>query len=151
MDKTSISLKYQSAENFMRGAMTDNLVFNDNLRPYWISGTEKFWYVRSIAGSDNAIYHQIRLVDADSGRNVIAFDHEIFAKKLGEKISQDISYCGLRFSNGDDTRDLVRHVKISIDPLALTFYSCGKNWRYDSLSEELMEIKQKNFHEMLSR
>ena len=67
-----ITERYRDAEKILQGELSDSLVMNDAVFPHWIEGKHHFWYTRK-----KKLGYEYRLVDAEGGENIIAFDHEV--------------------------------------------------------------------------
>ena len=82
---------YARAERLI-GPNVSKLVFSTGVAPSWIDGTERFWYLRRSSSG----YH-FRIVDAESGRNDSAFDHDRLAAALSVATDEVVDATDLPF------------------------------------------------------
>ena len=77
--------RYLSAQAFMQGYATQNLIQNDNIKPIWINSSDSFWYTRYHKADDDLsattdpkpttkIIKEYRIVNAHERTNLPAFD-----------------------------------------------------------------------------
>lgn len=92
------------------------LVFNENIAPIWIAGSQCFFYQRKLKNGS-----EYRLVNALTRKNQAAFNHSALAKSLSEMVSQPINKDELPISR----------VQITLTPLTIRFRAFQKQWRYD--------------------
>lgn len=69
------------------------LVKNLNVSPAWIGESNRFWYRR-----DTADGHEFVVVDAETSKKAVAFDHEAIARGLAEAGMDDVQSTALPFS-----------------------------------------------------
>ena len=112
---------YRKAEQLLRHNRT-NLVLGGTIRPRWIDGGDRFWYVlRTATGK------QFVLVDPRGGHRNSAFDHERLAKALAAASGEVLTGAALPF----DAIDL-RGEAVEFDAFGarwrcrLDTYECGK-------------------------
>ncbi len=92
---------YEQAQSLMQGTLTNRIVMNDAVFPHWISDSD-FWYKRETSHG-----MEFRLVDANTGINILAFDHKLLANVLSKEIGKDIDYQDLP----------IRHVRYNQIPI----------------------------------
>ncbi len=106
---------YTRAEQFLPWNATP-LVFNAEVRPNWIAGSDRFWYHR--AGRDGTTF---MLVDPAAGRSEPAFDHVRLAATLSQAAGAHYLHTALPF----ETFAFVH------DEHAIQFDAAGKQWTCD--------------------
>ena len=119
--ENNIAQRYEQAQEIMQGMMTTKLVKNTAVFPHWIASTdttddECFWYRRdTVQGKD------FRLVNAHTGDNTPAFDHQALAVALTKASGETIN-----------PRDLpLTTISIDLSLSQLRFQSGGQSWLYD--------------------
>lgn len=90
---------YQCAEQFLPWNCR-KLVFNREIRPYWIGDTDRFWY-RSKTHEGKTFF----AVDAATGRRELAFDHEKLAAALSSATDEAVKANDLPFNYFEFTDD----------------------------------------------
>ncbi len=106
---------YARAERFLPWNAT-KLIFNAEVHPNWIAGSDRFWYHR--AGRDGATF---MLVDPATGRSEPAFDHVRLAATLSQAVGTHYVHTALPFETFAFTHD--EH--------AIQFDVAGKRWTCD--------------------
>ncbi len=106
---------YTRAEQFLPWNAT-KLIFNAEVHPNWIAGSDRFWYHR--AGRDGATF---MLVDPATGRSEPAFDHVRLAAALSQTAGAHYVHTALPFETFAFTHD--EH--------AIQFDVAGKRWTCD--------------------
>ena len=113
--------RYERAAVLEDGANNNSVACNTTVYPHWIEGSTLFWYVRNTRdGQQN-----FRLVDASTGDNKAAFDHQAVATALSQASGEPVSADSLSFTNLDLTQA----------PETLRFSALGKHWIYNASSE----------------
>ena len=77
--------RYRRAQTLLKGIFTKNIAFNSTVFPIWIDDSDCFWYEREQKSGK-----EYRLVDAKTASNEVAFDHNILATILAEKVTQEV-------------------------------------------------------------
>ena len=116
-----LAARYRRAQKLdpMDGA--EPLTFNTTLYPHWIGDSDCFWYKR-----EDSTGHCYRLVDAKTGVNKSAFDHQMLAKVLSEKTGKTI----------DENKLPLADIHINLSPVRVSFNADEQHWLYhDSTSE----------------
>ncbi|MDX2030071.1 MAG: DPP IV N-terminal domain-containing protein [Blastocatellia bacterium] len=90
---------YARAEQFLPWNIS-KLVFNLQLEPHWIGGTDRFWFLHASAGGREFI-----LVDPDRGTSEAAFDHSKLAAALSRASGVSYTANNLPFTAFDFTAD----------------------------------------------
>lgn len=122
-DATTIEARYQRAQYLRSGILNNKLHFNDAVFPIWIENSDCFWYERTIKSTKVGDGHgkEYRLVDAKAATNELAFDHTVFAAAMAEAAQQTV----------DPTHLPISKVKITLDPLTVSFDAFEKCWRFN--------------------
>ena len=125
----SIDLRYAEAQRLLNGFSEKTIVRNDSVFTYWIEGTNVFWYekdtfIGEIPGK------QYRLVNAETGKNDLAFDHNALASALSLVSGMDVDGKSLPISE----------VSILLKPLQVKFAAFGKSWQFTLHSADCLEL-----------
>ena len=123
----SIDERYQRAQTILQGFCTDKLVQNDSIFPYWIEGTDCFWYERK-----TKIGKEYRLVDANARSNEVAFDHLQLATALSQATGKSI--------NKDDLP--ITQVAIELAPITVSFKAFDQRWIFNASSDHCTAIER---------
>ncbi len=120
--------RYRRAESLLQWRQR-KMVLNADVLPRWIGSSDRFWYVRETPAG-----HEIRVVDASSGDNRPAFDHQVFVHALSAALEMDASL--------DDPQ--IYAYDLRNEPLRLRFKAYGRSWEYDPPLELLLEIAEES-------
>ena len=97
--ENTMTERYQRAQQFIQAANGGKkLALNTTLIPYWITGTECFWYIRE-TWNDHVVNKHYRLVNAEATSNTAAFDHEALAEALANAAGQTVTANNLPLEN----------------------------------------------------
>ena len=119
--------KYQKAWRLEKASLTNSIVLNTTLYPYWIEGSDCFWYVRETKAGV-----EYRLVDAEQGTNNIAFDHLALSTALEVSSGRAV-----------DSNNLpIDQVTITLSPRQLTFTVFGIHWLFDDTTKACHKIER---------
>ena len=125
--------RYRSAQAFMQGYATQNLIQNDNIEPIWIC-SGRFWYIRTYKTEHDhadSIGKEYRLVDVNKRSNSLAFDHSSLAIALASATAQNINPQDLSL---DD-------VQFSLNTLGLSFAAYDQRWQFDAEKKTCTKIQ----------
>jgi dipeptidyl-peptidase 4 len=130
--------KYRRTEAVIQGLRTPTLVQNDKLCPYWIDGTDYFWYEKTLLLAPDEVGKEFRLVSARDGSNTPAFDHAALARALADAAGEIVNADALP----------IRLVVMQLDPaspasLLIRFSAFEQRWRYspdDNICEPIDEL-----------
>ena len=100
--------RYRRAESMLHRNVR-SLVFNLETAVHWLADSRAFWY-----RSESASGHRFMLVDAGSGRQTEAFDHEAVASALSAALGRLIEPLRLPFQDLEFTSDGAR-MRFEID------------------------------------
>lgn len=106
----------------LRGKYGHGKVFYSDVRPQWIGGSHRFWYVRTTP--EGRVYVT---VDAARKRRGELFDHKRLAKALGEKTGRSVSPGGM----------YLERLSVSDRLDTLRFAFAGRRWVYDTKRDRL--------------
>ena len=131
----AVLARYEKAKTIMQGAMPARVVKNDAVFSHWIENSHCFWYVRETHNGK-----QYRLVDAETGNNALAFDHEALANALAKNTGQVVDPQDLPIKDKD--------VSMTCTPLHFHFQAFKKRWLFkpDKSQLEEMEAVQRSLH-----
>ena len=130
-DAATLETRYQRARYLQSGIFNNKLHFNDAVFPIWIENTDCFWYERTIkTGIDEkGRGKEYRMVNAKLASNKLAFDHVECAAALAEAAKTEV-----------DAENLpIDTVKITCDPLIVSFSAFDRFWQFDAASKSLVE------------
>lgn len=134
-DILTMEERYQRAQNLVQGIWTDKIALNDTIYPIWIGDSDCFWYERILKygeGPSASFGKEYRLVDAKTGSNRSAFDHNVLAEVLANvAATKDVDSFNLP----------IKQVEISLAPPTITFTAFDKRWVFDSESEDCREVQ----------
>ena len=134
-EANDVLARYRQANDFFDGIISKRLVLNDTVRPYWIKGADGenshcFWYVR-----DTHKGKQYRLVNAKTGTNESAFDHQALVDALTDTAPL----------NAEQTLDpenlTLGELSINVNPLQLRFHALDKQWLWEPEGNGLQSIE----------
>ena len=123
-DSQSRECHYLSAQAFLQGYASQNLIQNDNIKPVWIKGSDCFWYTRTYkieSDSAGSIGKEYRLVDSQKQTNSSAFDHAALANALASTTEQNVNAHDLPLSD----------IALSLQPLIVSFSAYDQRWQFD--------------------
>ncbi|MDG1818435.1 MAG: DPP IV N-terminal domain-containing protein [Porticoccaceae bacterium] len=109
--------RYQRAEKLEQGVFSKKIAFNTTLYPHWIGDTDCFWYLRETRQGQT-----YRLVDAEAGSNIDAFDHSAVARALAQATNESVDPDNLPLTDLDLTQA----------PATLFFSAFGQRWAYSN-------------------
>lgn len=107
--------------------LTSNKVYRDQIKANWLSDNKHFWY-RVRAGANK---YEYILVDAESGKRELAFDHHKLAQELKANGAGDISPENLQLSG----------LRFELDKNIVEFNLAGIGWRFNKNTGSLEKIK----------
>ena len=121
-----IRSRYERAKRLYEGVFDrKKIVLNATLVPYWINGTDYFWYRR-----ETCIGVQFRLVNARTTINEPAFDHQTLANALAEASHQRVESDNLPITK----------VTISLSPLQVSFLAFQKRYIFEAETQKCTTI-----------
>ena len=122
-DTKTLEARYQRAQYLRSGILNDKLHFNDAVFPIWIDNSDYFWYERTTKTNKKGDGRgkEYRLVDAKAATNELAFDHTVFAAALAEVAKETVDALNLP----------IDRVKMTLDPLTVSFDAFKKCWRFN--------------------
>lgn len=99
-------------------------VLNAEVYPFWIPGTESFWYKRQTDKGNRFV-----VFDAAKGSRTEAFDHVKLAAQLAKATAKDV-----------DAEDLpIFGLSLSLALRTAAFTALGKSWTWDAARDTLAE------------
>jgi len=152
--KKNMLERYGEAHLLMKGVLTNRVVRNDAVYPHWINygdGTDSrcLWYQKeTVAGKE------YRFVNIEAGTNILAFDHELLARKLSKELAdRDGSIQGDSFLNffrclPIKSVNIVKEEKGS--PLQIYFIAFDKHWVFKTENAELKEVEISKINDNVS-
>ena len=125
-DSQTLEARYQRAQDLRSGIFNKKLHFNDTVFPIWIDESDCFWYERTTTSNQagDGRGKEYRLVDAKAATNELAFDHTALAVALAEVAKETV----------DATNLPIEKVKMTLDPLTVSFGAFDKCWRFNGLT-----------------
>lgn len=114
--------KYLKAAALLKGIGSESVVLNDTVFPQWIENSNCFSYRRIYREENGRLAKQYRLVDADTGKNMPAFNHKSLLKALSAACGQPV----------EDQSLPIENVKISLAPVIVYFWAFAKYWQFDA-------------------
>lgn len=136
----TMEARYERARDLLRGAYSDQVVFNDVVYPTWIDDTESFWYIRVIK-EDIGVSHEVRIVDANEKTNRLAFDNTTLAMALEKATGEKVMAKGLKYLLGCPGFNIM-YMKISLKSYTIQFSFSNKSWAYDLSTGEIREAQK---------
>ena len=119
--ETKMTERYLRAQQFMQAANGGKkLAINTTLVPYWITGTECFWYVRE-TWNGHGVNKHYRLVNAAATSNTAAFDHEALAEALASTSGEAVIANNLPLEN----------VEFNLSDNTVCFDAFNARWIFD--------------------
>jgi dipeptidyl aminopeptidase/acylaminoacyl peptidase len=99
-------------------------VLNADVFPFWIGGSEEFWYKRQTEKGNRFV-----VFDAAKGTREEAFDHAKLAARLAKATGKEV-----------DAEDLpIFGLSLTLTPRTAAFTALGKSWTYDAATDALAE------------
>ena len=122
----SMLSRYHRAEEFEHEAFKESLVLNSQIFPHWIGDRNCFWYIRKHRDNEtNEVIKSYRLVNANTAKNSLAFDHALLAQCLSFVADRKV-----------DSENLpISQLKIELSPTRLTFFAFERYWLFDTSTE----------------
>lgn len=129
-----ILTRYEQAQVLMQGVLSNRVVMNDAVFPHWIENSNNFWYIREMPDGK-----QFRIVEAETGSNTLAFDHEDLSNTLSKATAKPVNHLDLPIEN----------LSMTLSPLQIRFLAFGKHWHFEPYTEQFQEIEEPS-RELLS-
>ena len=123
----TIEARYQRAQTLLQGYGCNKLIQNDSIFPYWIEGTDCFWYERT--SNEGKEY---RLVNSKSANNRAAFDHQALAQALGQSAEQVV----------DENNLPITDLNFTLSPLTIRFTAFDLRWTFEAEAQTCKTIEQ---------
>ena len=136
----TMEARYERARDLLRGAYSDQVVFNDVVYPTWIDDTESFWYIRVIK-EDIGVSHEVRIVDANEKTNRLAFDNATLAMALEKATGEKVEAKDLKFLIAYPGCNML-YLAISLKSQTVRFNFGRKSWAYDLSTGEIREAQR---------
>jgi dipeptidyl aminopeptidase/acylaminoacyl peptidase len=136
----TMQARYERARHLLRGAYSDQVVFNDVVYPTWIDDTEIFWYIRVIK-EETGVSHEVRIVDANEKTNRLAFDNNTLAMALGKVTDKKLKAKDLKFLQSYPGWNIV-NMEISLKSGLVRFNLSETSWAYNLLNGEIRETQR---------
>ena len=127
--------RYKRAEHFNQGMFGKAVARNTTLFPVWIEDSNSFWYERELDRGK-----KIRLVDAEQGLNVDAFNHQALAAALAAATGKAVDAEDLPINNLNGMAS--HNIQMTLQPLTVMFSAFEKRWKFNDDSGVLVEIEQ---------
>ena len=124
IDPQVMLTRYRCAAAFEMESAKKSMILNGHLFPHWIGDSEFFWYVR-YGHSESGVSTSFRLVNAATGDNDNAFDHDALALALSVVSGNSVNPAHLPFYS----------IELDIGFEYIDFMAYGKNWRYNTDSD----------------
>ena len=109
----------------MQAIFKKKIVLNSAIVPYWIKGTDSFWYLKETRNGNC-----YRLVNARSQTNSLAFDHRALASSLIEESGENLTPEKLPISD----------ITITLSPTIVIFSAFGNIWKFDNSVKQCKKI-----------
>lgn len=122
-----ITARYQRAAQLEAGIFNKSVACNTTLAPHWIGDSDCFWSVR-----ESRTGQCFRFVDAKTGVNKDAFDHQGLAAALSSASGETVLADNLPLTDLD----------LMQAPEVITFNALGQAWLYND-NEHRCEINNK--------
>jgi dipeptidyl-peptidase 4 len=135
LDLQDMQASYEWARCFHQAAWTTTIARNAALYPVWIEGSNCFWYERDLQHGK-----EFRLVNAETGANEPAFDHQGLAEALAKASGQTVSADTLPIN--PTNKKASYNPVIRLYPRTVTFSAFDKRWTFDDASGALQEAFQ---------
>ena len=127
--------RYERAQFLNQGKHNKSVARNTSLFPVWIDNSNCFWYERELKEGK-----EFRLVDAEEGSNITAFDHDALANALAEASGEDVNAGNLPINNL--RANAAFNMKMTLTPQIVEFSAFDKRWRFITESNSLVEVEQ---------
>ena len=144
----TMQARYERAKHLLRGAYSDEIVFNDAVYPTWIDDTESFWYIRVIK-KDEGVSHEVRIVDAKEKTNRLAFDNNTLAMALEKVTGKKLKGKDLKFLQSYPGFN-IGCMDISLTSGMIHFNFAETAWAYNLVTGEIRETQRLHITEILS-
>ena len=137
--------KYLRAQHLYKGTGNRSIVANSTVFPIWLEGSDCFWYERDINVHKNTENvngclskwdREYRLVNAETGENTLAFDHNILASILSDASGQVID------KNQLPIQSVRMELNASAQVESIQFKAFHKYWRFELPSQALTEAPE---------
>ena len=135
--------RYRRAEALEHAGFDESMVLNAQISPHWIGNSDCFWYRRSSRKSPEStaeIVTEYRLVDATTGTNTEAFDHDVLAKALAKAANQSVEALALPIDNLEFTQ---QHNSVSFDAF-------DRRWQFDGTIKPVEKSQTHPAHWLVS-
>lgn len=132
IDSSTPQARYQRAAELIKPRVdwTAKVTYNTTVYPYWIDGSDCFWYERE---SEQGI--EYRLVDAEQGHNQAAFDQQALATALAEQSGTTVDAHNLPLQK-------LRVLALVEGKVAeLHFEALGQGWEFRTADNSLQPRK----------
>ena len=121
-----INACYERAKRTIKSSttttMSEKLVLNDTVYPYWIGDSNCFWYIRGKKEGQ-----EYRLVSADKALNSVAFDHKALAIELEKATGQSV-----------DPHNLpLEKIKFDLNQQKISIFAFKEYWWFDISGNKL--------------
>lgn len=140
--------RYERARHFLRGAYSDQVVFNDAVYPTWIDGADSFWYIRAVE-EDGGVRHEVRVVDAIKKSNDLIFENEKLAKALEQGTGKPVAANDLKYLMSYPGYNII-NMEISLKKNIVYFDFSGQSWIYDFSTDVLKEGEERYVSDLMS-
>ena len=144
----TMEARYERASHLLRGAYSDEIVFNDTVYPTWIDGTESFWYIRVIKEA-NGVSHEVRIVDANEQTNRLAFDNNTLAMALEKVTGKKLKAKDLKFLPMYPGFNIA-NMEISLKSGMVRFNLAENSWAYNLATGEIRETQRLHMRELFT-
>jgi len=144
----TMEARYERARHLLRGAYSDEIVFNDVVYPTWIDDTESFWYIRVIK-EDAGVSHEVRIVDANEKTNRLAFDNNTLAIALEKVTGKKLKGKDLKFLQGYPGQN-IGCMDISLTSGMVRFNFAETAWAYNLVTGEIRETQRLHITEFFT-
>ena len=142
MNKTIVE-RYQQAQAINQSLLSGRLVLNDAVFPHWIDDNACFWYQRETrdegkrkVGNRHGEGKEFRWVDASTGSNAQAFDHQVLADVL-------IEHCEQASQHNCEAWNLpIQDLSMSLTPREVRFQAFGQHWLFETDTCQLQEMPE---------
>ena len=129
--------RYERARHMLRGAYSDQVVFNDVVYPTWIDDSESFWYIRVVKEAVG-VSHEVRIVDANEKKNRLAFENAKLSIALEKSTGEKMEAKDLKFLQSYPGCNILA-MEISLKLGVVRFNFSGKSWLYDLFTEQIKQ------------
>ena len=132
-DDQALLARYHRAEALEHEPYNQDMVLNSEIFPHWIDGSDCFWYIRKTRQEGSAvseIIKEFRLVNAESAKNIEAFNHQLLANALAQTTEQEVNPSDLPISE----------LTLELSPVRAIFTAFDKRWLFDTSKETCEEI-----------